>query len=48
MRLGFRRVLVPAGAIEAARVPQDAQVIPVADVGAAIAWLRAQTPGNAP
>jgi DNA repair protein RadA/Sms len=48
VRLGFRRVLVPAGAIEAARVPQDAQVIPVADVGAAIAWLRAQTPGNTP
>jgi DNA repair protein RadA/Sms len=41
VRLGFRRVLLPAGAEEAARPPAEAEVIPVADVGAAVAWLRA-------
>jgi DNA repair protein RadA/Sms len=41
VRLGFRRVLLPAGAEEAARPTAESQVIPVADVGAAVAWLRA-------
>jgi DNA repair protein RadA/Sms len=41
VRLGFRRVLLPAGAEEAARPPVGAAVIPIADVGAAVAWLRA-------
>jgi DNA repair protein RadA/Sms len=41
VRLGFRRVLIPAGAEEAARPPADAEVIPVGDVAAAVAWLRA-------
>jgi DNA repair protein RadA/Sms len=41
VRLGFRRVLLPAGAEEAARPPAEARVIPVADVAAAVAWLRA-------
>jgi DNA repair protein RadA/Sms len=46
VRLGFRRVLLPAGAEEAARAPAEARVIPVADVAAAVAWLRASTPVN--
>jgi hypothetical protein len=41
VRLGFRRVLLPAGVEEAARPPAEAQLIPVADVGSAVAWLRA-------
>jgi DNA repair protein RadA/Sms len=41
VRLGFRRVLIPAGAEEAARPPADAELVPVADVAAAVAWLRA-------
>jgi DNA repair protein RadA/Sms len=40
-RLGFRRVLVPAGA-PTGRLPRAAQVVPVADVGEAVAWLRSQ------
>jgi len=47
VRLGFRRVLIPAGAEEVARAPDDARVIPVADVGAAVAWLRASVSGKA-
>jgi DNA repair protein RadA/Sms len=41
VRLGFRRVLLPAG-IEVAR-PAGAELIPVADVGAAVRWLRASS-----
>jgi DNA repair protein RadA/Sms len=41
VRLGFRRVLLPAGAEEAARPPAEAELIQVADIGAAVAWLRA-------
>jgi DNA repair protein RadA/Sms len=41
VRLGFRRVLLPAGAEEAARPPAGADLIPVPDVAAAVAWLRA-------
>jgi DNA repair protein RadA/Sms len=43
VRLGFRQVLLPAGALEAARPPAEAQLIPVADVGSAVAWLRASS-----
>jgi DNA repair protein RadA/Sms len=41
VRLGFRRVLLPAGAEEAARAPAGAEIIPVPDVASAVAWLRA-------
>jgi DNA repair protein RadA/Sms len=46
VRLGFHRVLLPAGAEEAARPPAEARVIPVADVAAAVAWLRASSAVN--
>jgi DNA repair protein RadA/Sms len=39
-RLGFRRLLVPAGARDALTVPRGAQLVPVADVAEAVAWLR--------
>jgi len=38
-RLGFRRVLLPAG-VEVAQ-PAGAELTPVADVAAAVRWLRA-------
>jgi len=41
-RLGFRRVLLPAGAAEGLRAPAGTQPVPVADVAEAVAWLRAQ------
>jgi len=41
-RLGFRRVVLPAG-VEAVR-PTGAQLIPVANVDAAVRWLRASSP----
>ncbi len=41
VRLGFRRVLLPEGALPA--VP-GAELVPVADVAAAVAWLRRQAP----
>jgi len=41
VRLGFRRVLLPAGAEDAARPPRGAEIVPVADVASAVAWLRA-------
>jgi DNA repair protein RadA/Sms len=40
-RLGFRRVLLPAG-VEVAR-PAGAELTPVADVAAAVRWLRASS-----
>ena len=46
VRLGFRRVLLPAGAEEAARAPAEARVIPIADVAAAVSWLRASSSVN--
>ncbi len=39
-RLGFRRVLLPAGAEEAARPPPGCELVPVRDVAAAVTWLR--------
>jgi DNA repair protein RadA/Sms len=39
-RLGFRRLLVPAGARDALTVPRGAQLVPVVDVAEAVAWLR--------
>jgi DNA repair protein RadA/Sms len=45
-RLGFRRVLLPAGVAEGARPPAGAELVPVPDVGAAVAWLRASTAGH--
>ena len=38
-RLGYRRILVPEGAPTAAGV--GSRAVPVADVGAAVEWLRA-------
>jgi len=46
VRLGFRRVLLPAGSEEAARPPAEARVIAVPDVAAAVAWLRASNAVN--
>jgi DNA repair protein RadA/Sms len=40
VRLGFRRVLVPAGARAALPEPRGAVLVPVADLADAIAWLR--------
>jgi DNA repair protein RadA/Sms len=44
LRLGFRRVLVPEGSAQAAL----SGAVPVRDVAAAVAWLRAQPPVHAP
>jgi DNA repair protein RadA/Sms len=44
VRLGFRRVLLPAGTEEAARAPAGACVIPIAEIGEAVAWLRSSSP----
>jgi len=41
VRLGFRRVVLPAG-VEVAR-PEGAELIPVANVAAAVRWLRASS-----
>ncbi len=41
VRLGFHRVLLPAG-VEVAR-PAGAELIPVADVAAAVRWLRSSS-----
>jgi DNA repair protein RadA/Sms len=41
-RLGFRRVLVPQGA--ELRPPRGAELVRVADVAEAVAWLRASSP----
>ncbi|MDH3213852.1 MAG: DNA repair protein RadA [Myxococcales bacterium] len=46
-RLGFRRVLVPAGA-GANPQPPAVEVVPIADVAAAVAWLRAGGAVHAP
>ena len=45
VRLGFRRVLVPEGAVGATS-RDGAEIVPIRDVGAAVAWLRraASTP----
>jgi DNA repair protein RadA/Sms len=40
VRLGFRRVLLPAGALDPAQVPAGATPVPVPDVAHAVAWLR--------
>jgi DNA repair protein RadA/Sms len=40
VRLGFRRILLPEGVPEARNAPAGATPIPVADVAAAVAWLR--------
>jgi len=39
-RLGFRRVLVPAGARDELAAPRGVRPVPVADVAEAVAWLR--------
>lgn len=41
-RLGFRHLLVPAGARHALPEVPGAALVPVADVGEAVAWLRAR------
>jgi DNA repair protein RadA/Sms len=38
-RLGFRRLLVPAGAKSALPAPRGATLVPVGDLGEAVAWL---------
>jgi DNA repair protein RadA/Sms len=38
-RLGFRRLLVPAGARHALAAPRGAQLIPVGDLAEAVAWI---------
>jgi DNA repair protein RadA/Sms len=38
-RLGFRRLLVPAGARDALPVPRGAQLVPLGDLAEAVAWL---------
>jgi DNA repair protein RadA/Sms len=43
-RLGFRRVLLPAGAPETARPPGGVQAVGLRDVAAAVRWLRASKP----
>ena len=45
-RLGFRQVLLPAGVAVGARPPAGAELVPVPDVGAAVAWLRASAAGH--
>jgi DNA repair protein RadA/Sms len=42
-RLGFRRVLLPEGVPEAKRPPRGVEPVPVADIGAAVRWLRASS-----
>jgi leader peptidase (prepilin peptidase)/N-methyltransferase len=39
-RLGFRRLLVPAGARDALAAPPGTRLFPVADVAEAVGWLR--------
>ena len=39
-RLGFRQLLVPAGAHDGLSAPRGARLIPVASLGDAVAWLR--------
>jgi len=39
-RLGFRRVLVPKTVQASAPSPPDCELVPIADVAAAVAWLR--------
>jgi DNA repair protein RadA/Sms len=38
-RLGFRRLLVPAGAQGALSAPRGAQLVPIGDLAEAVAWL---------
>jgi DNA repair protein RadA/Sms len=38
-RLGFRRLLIPAGAQGALTAPRGARLVPVADLADAVAWL---------
>jgi DNA repair protein RadA/Sms len=45
-RLGFRRVLLPAGALASGGAPPDARVVPVRDVAEAVAWLRREAPST--
>jgi len=47
-RLGFREILVPAGARDALPEAAGARLVPVADVAEAVAWLRARTPVHDP
>ncbi|MEM7409934.1 MAG: DNA repair protein RadA [Myxococcota bacterium] len=39
-RLGFRQLLVPAGTEDGLSTPAGARLIPVSEVGEAVAWLR--------
>ncbi|TMA36299.1 MAG: DNA repair protein RadA [Deltaproteobacteria bacterium] len=39
VRLGFRRVLVPAGAQDSLPAPRGARLVPVGDLAEAVAWL---------
>jgi DNA repair protein RadA/Sms len=42
LRLGFRRVLVPEGVADTSGVAPRAALVPVPDLAAAVAWLRAE------
>jgi DNA repair protein RadA/Sms len=42
VRLGFRRVILPQGVAADARAPAGAELIAVAEVAEAVAWLRKQ------
>jgi len=46
VRLGFRRVLLPASAEAESRLPGEARPVPVANVAEAVAWLRASSAGH--
>jgi DNA repair protein RadA/Sms len=39
-RLGFRRVLVPEGALDPKRAPKGATLVPIPNVASAVEWLR--------
>jgi len=45
-RLGFGRVLLPERVSANLDAPQGSELVPVADVSRAVAWLRAESPGR--
>lgn len=47
-RLGFRRVLLPERVGASLEAPPASELVPVADLTRALAWLRAQSPGRRP
>ena len=47
-RLGFGRVLLPERVSTNLDAPEGSELVPVADVSRAVAWLRAESPGRRP